>query len=107
MAVRSPWRCPAMIYVRRPTEEEHAELQRMTRQEVGRVSQRAQMVLLSAQQRPVPQLAALFDYSRATVRFWLRRFSVHGPDGLYDEPRSGRPRKVREAVERTMVELIQ
>ena len=46
-----------MIYVRQPTSEEHVELQRMTRQEVGRVSQRAQMVLLSAQRRSVPEVA--------------------------------------------------
>jgi len=31
-----------MIYVRPPTDEEHAELQLMTRQAVGRVSQHAQ-----------------------------------------------------------------
>ena len=52
-----------MIYVRQPTDEEHVELQRMTRQEVGRVSQRAQMVLLSAQRRSVPEIAA---YLRST-----------------------------------------
>ena len=35
-----------MIYVRTPSETELQELKRMTRQEVGRVSQRAQMILL-------------------------------------------------------------
>ena len=43
-----------MIYVREPTAEETRELKRMVRQEVGRVSQRAQMVQLSAQRRTVP-----------------------------------------------------
>ena len=72
-----------MIYVRQPTDEEHAELQRMTRQAVGRVSQRAQMVLLSAQRRTVPQIAAIFSMRIATVRQWLRRFDAEGPAGLY------------------------
>ena len=42
-----------MIYVRSLTDHEQTELKRMTRQEVGRVSQRAQMILLSAQRRSV------------------------------------------------------
>ncbi len=96
-----------MIYVRAITEVERTELHRMTRQEVGRVSQRAQIVLLSAQRHTVPELATLFAYCRATVRIWLRRFNAHGPDGLYDEHRSGRPRKVSEVVEHTMVDLVQ
>jgi DNA-binding CsgD family transcriptional regulator len=58
-----------MIYVRPLTNEEQTELKRMTRQEVGRVSQRAQIILLSAHHRSVPEIAALFEISRATVRF--------------------------------------
>ncbi len=96
-----------MIYVRPLTEAEHHELQRMTRQEIGRVSQRAQMILLSAQQRTVPEIARLFDTSRATVRFWIRRFEVRGPSGLYDDERSGRPRRATAAVQDRLVHLIQ
>src|SRR5438477_6560356 len=88
-----------MLYVRQPTGEERAELTRMRRQEIGRVSQRAQMVLLSAQRRAAPEIAALFEVSRATVRFWVRQFDAAGPAGLRDEPRSGRPRKVTPQVE--------
>ena len=82
-----------MIYVRHPTDEEHIELQRMTRQEVGRVSQRAQMVLLSAQRRSVPEIAAIFALRKATVRQWLHRFDVAGPAGLCDAARAGDPAK--------------
>jgi transposase len=96
-----------MIYVRPLTEAEHHELQRMTRQEIGRVSQRAQMILLSAQQRTVPEIARLFETSRATVRFWIRRFEARGPSGLYDEERSGRPRRATAAVQDRVVQLIQ
>ncbi len=95
-----------MLYVRQPTEEEHQELKRLTRQAVGRVSQRAQMVLLSAQRRSVPEIATIFGVSRATVRFWLRRFEAQGPAGLQDEPRSGRPRTVTPQVEEQVVRMI-
>jgi len=96
-----------MIYVRPPRDDEQQELKRMTRQEVGRVAQRAQLVLLSAQRRSVPELAQLFEMHRKTVRFWLRRFDAHGPAGLYDEPRSGRPSKLSEPVRHHLVEMIQ
>jgi transposase len=29
--------------------------------------------------------------SRPTVYTWIRRFNAQGPEGLYDQPRSGRP----------------
>jgi transposase len=96
-----------MIYVRPLTDAEHAELKRMTRQEIGRVSQRAQMILLSAQHRPVPAIATLFEVSRATVRFWIRQFEAEGPSGLRDAPRSGRPRKATPQVEATLLTLLQ
>ena len=80
-----------MIYVRTPSAEERQELKRMTRQEIGRVSQRAQMILLSAQHRTVPispasstsskngaQMAAPLQYSRASrlVRWVAQRAAV-------------------------------
>lgn len=95
-----------MIYVRPVTTDEQAELQRMTRQEVGRVSQRAQMILLSAQRRTVPQIATFLTVSRATVRFWIRQFEAAGPRGLYDDPRSGRPRKLTTTGEQQVVQLL-
>jgi transposase len=95
-----------MIYVRQPSDEERTELQRMTRQEVGRVSQRAHMVLLSTQRRTVPEIALIFTLRKATVRQWLHRFDVAGPAGLHDEARSGRPRKVTAAVRDTLDNLV-
>src|SRR5512139_240416 len=96
-----------MIYVRKPTAEEDHELRRMTRQEIGRVAIRAQMILLSAQGRSVPDIARLFEVDRKTVRFWMRRFDQYGPSGLHDEPRSGRPRLVTDAVRDKLIELVQ
>jgi hypothetical protein len=71
-----------MLYARHPSQAERIERQRMTRQAVGRVRQRAPLILLSIQRRTVPELAALFALSRTTVRFWMRRFNAHGPAGL-------------------------
>jgi transposase len=96
-----------MIHARKPSEEENEELQQMRRQAVGRVSQRAHMVLLSIQGQSVPVIAILFQTSRVTVRFWIKRYNVQGPDGLYDEPRSGRPRKVSESVKQTLLDCLE
>lgn len=96
-----------MIYVRTPTDDELQELKRMTRQEIGRVAQRAQMVLLSAQRRTVPEIASIFAVEYKTVRKWLRRFGAEGPAGLYDEPRSGRPHQLTDSVRTKLVEMVQ
>jgi transposase len=95
-----------MIYVRTPTDVELQELKQMTSQEIGRVGQRAQMVLLSAQRRTVPEIAAILAIKYKTVRKWLRRFDAQGPAGLYDEPRSGRPRKLTDAVRDSLLKMI-
>src|SRR5712692_9295113 len=95
-----------MLYVRPPTDEEMVELKRMTRQEIGRIGQRAQMIMLSSQQRTVPEIADLFEINRKTVRFWIKQFDQHGPIGLYDQPRSGRPRKVTQPVRDTLQQLV-
>jgi len=95
-----------MLYVRQPTQEEKEELERMLGQEIGRVSQRAHMVLLSSDRHSVPEIARLFHTSRVTVRLWMRRFDRHGPPGLYDEPRSGRPRKAGETVRDKLKNLV-
>ena len=96
-----------MLYVRQPSDEEREELERMVRQEVGRVSQRAQMILLSARRKKVPEIADTFDVCLPTVRFWIRRFDDFGPDGLYDRPRSGRPRKVTDEIRDMVGQLMQ
>lgn len=96
-----------MIYARQPTDEERRELERMVRQEVGRVSRRAQMVLLSIRRKKVPEIADFFGVCEPTVRFWLRRYDAEGPAGLYDRERSGRPPKVTQEVKNTVLEMMQ
>ena len=94
------------MLLRQPTDEETKELKRMTRQEIGRVSQRAQMILLAAQGRMYTEIARIFETTTVTVVSWIGRFNEGGPAGLFDEPRSGRPRKATKEVVKTAGELI-
>ena len=65
------------------------------------------MILLSSEHHRVPEIARLFHTSRVTVRFWMRRFDREGPAGLFDEPRSGRPRKAGDKVRTTLKTLLE
>ncbi len=75
------------------SEEQRAELTQVSRQAVGRVALRAQMVLLSGRGYSVPQIARIHDSGMDVVRTWLHRYEEQGVAGLEDEPRSGRPPK--------------
>lgn len=83
-----------MIFVHL-TDEQRAEVERVSRQAVGRVALRAHMVLLSDRGYPVPFIAVLHHCGCDVVRTWLHRYEQAGVAGLEDEPRSGRPRKDR------------
>src|SRR5439155_23978772 len=73
------------------TAEQQQELQRVSRQAVGRVALRAHMVLLSDRGYSVPQMATIHHCGQDVVRIWLHRYKEKGVTGLEDEPRSGRP----------------
>ena len=75
--------------------DQRQALERLRRRAVGRVSQRAHMILLSARGYTVPQLADIFDVGEDVVRTWLHRYQPTGPVGLDDRPRPGRPPRAR------------
>ncbi len=83
-----------MLYIHL-TGEQRAELVATSRQAVGRVALRAQMVLLSADGRGVPEIAAFHRGGRDVVRTWLHRYAAGGVAALADLPRSGRPPRDR------------
>ena len=91
-----------MIFVRPLQEKERRELKQVARREVGRVSERIRMVLLSSRGYTVPQIAAIFECDQATVRNWIERFEADGMEGLRDRPRAGRPRKADVAARDTI-----
>jgi transposase len=91
-----------MIFVRPLQETEQRELKQLARREVGRVSERMRMILLSNRRYTVPQIAAIFECDQATVRTWIERFEAEGVEGLRDRPRSGRPRKADTVARETI-----
>ena len=72
--------------------EQRAELEGLRRHAVGRVAGRAQMILLNDQGYRVPEIAQIAGCGRDVVRHWLHGYQRLGIPGLYDDPRSGRPR---------------
>jgi len=94
-------------FVRTPNEQEHEELQHMTQQEVGRVSERARMVLLSARRYSVQDLCEIFEMTDDTIYKWFDRFDEEGPEGLFDQARSGRPPEIDEQAEQEIERLLQ
>ena len=90
---------------------ERSELQRLTRgRKVWRaLSDRAHIVLLAAEGLNNLQIANTLGINNLTTRKWHNRFAEHGMDGLQDEPRPGRPRRINddavaEVVRKTLEE---
>jgi transposase len=77
------------------TDGQRRALERVRRRAVGRVSQRAHMVLLRARGYSVQQIAEIFAVGEDVVREWLHRYARGGPTGLDDRPRPGRPPRDR------------
>ena len=79
------------------TEIQQQALQSLTRHSVGRVAERARMILLSNEGRIIGDIAAIFHCSENKVRRWIKRYQMYGEAGLYDYPRPGRPSTTKEA----------
>jgi transposase len=84
-----------MIQIGPLTGEQRRALEQVRRRAVGRVSQRAHMVLLNARGYSVAQIATIFEVGEDVVRDWLHRYQRQGPAGLDDRPRPGRPPRER------------
>lgn len=93
--------------VRKPTEEEQHQLERLTQEALGRVAMRAHMVLLSARGYAAQQIAEIHAISDVTVYKWIDRFNEEGPEGLYDREREGRPPKIDEEAEAEIERVLQ
>jgi transposase len=91
-----------VIFVNTLSAADRQALFHQTQTAVGRVAKRAWMVLWSAQQVSVPDIALRLQCQPKTVRQWLRRFQQTGFNGLRDHPRGGRPTRrspgLRQAV---------
>lgn len=78
------------------TDEEQAELERRVRAHTStqREARRARVVLGCAAGTPLRQIAAAVGLDEHQVSVWRRRFLAHRVEGLNDQPRSGRPRRL-------------
>jgi transposase len=59
-----------------------------------RVARRARIILLWAEGRPIRQIGIEVGMDQHQVGMWRRRFIAESLDGLEDQPRSGRPRRI-------------
>jgi transposase len=92
------------------TEEEHEALLRNVRRRTtaSGLAMRSKIVLLAAEGQSNAAIARLMPAALQTVRLWRRRFAEARLDGLYDEPRLGRPRTIADDhVERVVVETLE
>lgn len=61
-----------------------------------RVRERAQALLLSSRSYPVVRLSEIFKVEHETASGWIDAWENEGIVGLFDRPRSGRPRTLTE-----------
>ena len=77
------------------------------RTKVARIRTRVQMILLAVEEKmTAPQIAKIVRQDEQTVRRWLKRFNQEGINGLYDEPKSGSPRRVTDAYRERLLVIV-
>jgi len=72
----------------------------------ARVFRRAQAVREVVVGSHVNAVSATFHLTNSALRKWVQRFAQHGPQGLRDRPRPGRPRKRTGALEQHLNRLV-
>jgi transposase len=87
------------------TAEEHAELVRWTRRRRGArgLGLRARIVLACRDERSNREIAMRLKVTTQTVGKWRTRFITRRLAGLVDEPRSGAPRSISDALVETVL----
>jgi transposase len=75
------------------TSWQRAVLLKERRSPDGRVSRRAQVVLMARQGAPLTGIASVTGYTEEAIRLIKHRWNERGEDALRDAPRSGRPPK--------------
>jgi len=100
---------PKLIAAREPQDgREERRIRRLARSRLGPRDGivRARMVALSRDGRRVPDSAAALGCHPQTVRARLARFDAAGVDGLRDQPRPGRARRITEAERSRLIRLV-
>jgi transposase len=77
------------------------------RSKEGRLRQRAQIILLAAEQgMRAPQIGEIVRLNEESVRRWLKRYEAEGIEGLKDHPRPGVEPRVTEAYRVKLVASV-
>ena len=89
------------------TSEERYRLERLSKQGVGRISFRANIILLSDAGISPSEIAKALGLSHQTVLSWLKKYNADGIDGLNDkEHEIGRPPIVGNNVSEALKEFM-
>jgi transposase len=96
------------IEVQPLTTEELTQLDELYRRTKSvRVRNRAQMILLGAEEKmTAPQIARIVRQDEQTVRRWIKRFNAEGINGLFDEPRAGAPKQVPDSYRERLLVIV-
>jgi transposase len=88
------------------TEEQRTELENFRRQASSKDTEKALMVLMSADVRSVGDISATLKRNPHTVRDWLKRYQKNGLAGLSRKYSPGRPDEKRNKVKRRIKEIV-
>ena len=84
-----------MRYVQPLTLDQRALLENTMKTDASfRARTRAHSLLLSAQGKTITDIAQTYHVHRVTVSAWITNWETLGVQGLYDQPRSGRPSRL-------------
>lgn len=96
-----------MKFVSRLTDEQRRQLQQIVNTDPhARARQRAHAVLLSDQGYSRGEIADIYQVKADTVSGWLAAWETRSFQGLYDAPRSGRPKALNETERERAIDLI-
>ncbi len=87
-------------------ESQRQELENLRFQASSKDSEKALMILLSADGESVPKIARIVKRNPHTVRDWLKRYLDSGISGLSRKFSPGRPSDKRELVKKRIKEII-
>ena len=97
-----------MKYVHPLTPEQRELLDHTMRTDVSfRARTRAHSVLLSSQGKTISDIAQTYQVHRVTVSAWITSWETLGAPGLYDRPRSGRPRTLSPEEQELALQYLQ
>jgi transposase len=74
--------------------------------DVADVRSRCDMILWSSDGLSPSQIARLTRFSRDTVVRFIKRYEAEGLTGLFNKPRSDRPRRVTPEYEAKLIEAV-